>query len=199
MDPIPTASGLQSLDDHLARKLNKVDISPTFDTDMGGPSTPSETSHSPTTKSSSGRASFSSVRELDNDLAQTFSSSKISSYFREAAEEAVVDDSGSKFEMAETQFMPPVTQPQSRLHGCWFPAVAADNFHGWKQIGVKGKQASRSYGDLQALRMVWTAPPTEKKPKEPVQPTQPIQLPGCSPLERLPMEIKSKLFHRSIL
>ncbi|KAI1815732.1 hypothetical protein GGS20DRAFT_575948 [Poronia punctata] len=97
--------------------------------------------------------------------------------------------------MAETQFMPPVTQPHSKLQGCWFPAVAANNFHGWKQIDVKGKQASRSYGDLQALRMVWT-PPTapKKKPQDPVRPA-----PGQSPLEKLPMEIKNQIIDHLVL
>ncbi|KAI3320617.1 hypothetical protein HD806DRAFT_524639 [Xylariaceae sp. AK1471] len=96
--------------------------------------------------------------------------------------------------MAETQFMPPVTQPHSRLHGCWFPAVAADNFHGWKQIGVKGKQASRSYGDLQALRLVWSAPTIPQKPNDTVQP-----VPGTSRLERLPMEIKNQIIDHLVL
>ncbi|KAI0518336.1 hypothetical protein F5B22DRAFT_635399 [Xylaria bambusicola] len=98
--------------------------------------------------------------------------------------------------MAETQFMPPVTQPHSRLHGCWFPAVAADNFQGWKQIGVKGKQASRSFGDLQALRMVWSTAPTPKKVKGPVEVRR---TPGSSPLERLPMEIKNQIIDHLVL
>ncbi|KAI0427964.1 hypothetical protein F5Y09DRAFT_332924 [Xylaria sp. FL1042] len=99
--------------------------------------------------------------------------------------------------MAETQFMPPVTQPHSRLHGCWFPAVAADNFQGWKQISMRGKQASRSFGDLQALRMVWsTAAPTPKKTKDPVE----IQrVAGGSPLERLPVEIKNQIIDHLVL
>ncbi|KAI0970992.1 hypothetical protein F4678DRAFT_472941 [Xylaria arbuscula] len=98
--------------------------------------------------------------------------------------------------MAETQFMPPVTQPHSRLHGCWFPAVAADTFQGWKQISMRGKQASRSYGDLQALRMVWSTAPAPKKTRE----TAEIRpLPGASPLERLPMEIKNQVIDHLVL
>ncbi|KAI0116299.1 hypothetical protein GGR51DRAFT_545885 [Nemania sp. FL0031] len=98
--------------------------------------------------------------------------------------------------MAETQFMPPVTQPHSRLHGCWFPAVAANNFHGWKQIGVKGKPASKSYGDLQALRIVWSTAPTPKKLSTPVE----VQRsPGDSPLERLPTEIKNQIIDHLVL
>ncbi|KAI1124182.1 hypothetical protein F5Y10DRAFT_280382 [Nemania abortiva] len=98
--------------------------------------------------------------------------------------------------MAETQFMPPVTQPHSRLHGCWFPAVAANNFQGWKQIGVKGKPASKSYGDLQALRMVWSTAPTPKKPSAPVEVQR---TPGDSPLERLPTEIKNQIIDHLVL
>lgn len=195
MDPIPTVSVLRSLDEHLTEELIKAAQSPTEDQEMGGTTSPQQqTSNSPTV-SSSGRASFSSVREVDDDIAQAFSSTKVSSYFREEADTAVVDDKSNtgpppaRLEMAETQFMAPLTQPHSRLHGCWFPAVAADNFQGWKQIGVKGKQASRSYGDLQALRMVWSTPSTPKKPKAPVEVQR---TPGDSSLERLPMEIKSE-------
>ncbi|KAI8625873.1 hypothetical protein F5Y19DRAFT_466867 [Xylariaceae sp. FL1651] len=96
--------------------------------------------------------------------------------------------------MAETQFMPPVTQPQSRLHGCWFPAVAADSFQGWKQIDVRGKPASRSFGDLQALRMVWSTPAAPEKPKDPVQ-----LAPGTSRIEKLPMEIKNQIIDHLVL
>lgn len=203
MDPIPTASVLQSLDDHLTKGLIKASQPPIADEEMSDITSPQHTSHSPS-KSSSGRASFSSVREVDDNIAQAFSSSKISSYFREEVDTAVVEDNNSgpssvDIEMAETQFMPPVTQPQSRLHGCWFPAVAADNFQGWKQIGVKGKQASKSFGDLQALRMVWSPALTAKKPRD-----RPVvqRAPGDSRLERLPTEIKSELqyhpFHISV-
>jgi hypothetical protein len=189
MDPVPTPSVLRRLNDKLTRKLIiKAGQPPTANEKMDGSSSPQQSIHSPA-KSPSGRASFSSVREVDIDIAQAFSSTKVSSYFREGSEEVAVEDSepSSSFEMAETQFMPPVTQPQSRLHGCWFPAVAGDNFQGWKQIDVRGKQASKSYGDLQSLRMVWSVPSTPKKPKD-------IQsVPGNSPLERLPIELKSKL------
>ncbi|KAI0192637.1 hypothetical protein EV127DRAFT_452599 [Xylaria flabelliformis] len=155
---------------------------------------------SPQPTSSSGRASFSSVREVDDDIAQAFSSTKVSSYFRDETDTAVVDDNSSRppsasLDMAETLFAPPVTQPHSKLHGCWFPAVAADNFQGWKQIGVRGKQASRSYGDLQALRMVWSTP-SPKKPKDPVEVQR---TPGDSPLERLPMEIKNQIIDHLVL
>ncbi|KAI0202631.1 hypothetical protein F4808DRAFT_68266 [Astrocystis sublimbata] len=156
---------------------------------------------SPELSSPSGRASFSSVREVDNDIAQAFSSTKVSSYNRHGSDTAVSDDSlsgppSASLEMTETMFCPPVTMPNSKLHGCWFPAVAADNFQGWKQIGVKGKQASRSYGDLRALRMVWT--PTSSintTPKKPEVLVEVVRTPGDSSLEKLPTELKSECFH----
>ena len=140
----------------------------------------------------SSRSSFSSVRENDSDLAQAFTSTKVSSYSR-PLEEALEDDelSSPPAEMSATatQFMPPVTQPQSRLHGCWYPAVAADSFKGWKQIDVKGKIASRSFGDLQSLKIVWTppaAPPPQRKGS--VSRDQP----GQAPIEKLPIELLGK-------
>ncbi|KAI8955171.1 hypothetical protein F4801DRAFT_377561 [Xylaria longipes] len=190
MDLGPNVSLPQSVD-RLTKELIKASQPPTADEEMSGTTSPQ-----PTT-SSSGRASFSSVREVDDDIAQAFSSTKISSYFRDETDTAVVDDNSSRppsagLDMATTLFVPPVTQPHSKLHGCWFPAVAADNFQGWKQIGVNGKQASRSYGDLRALRMVWSTAPAPKKPKDLVEVQR---APGDSPLERLPMEIKSEFYH----
>lgn len=159
---------------------------------------------------SSGRSSFSSVRENDTDLVQTFTSTKVSSY-SQPSEAVIVDDehqpsssstsspssplSSPPPEMATTttttrQFLPPKTQPQSKLHGCWFPAVAADGFQGWKQIDVRGKQASRSFGDLQALRIVWSAPPASNKPTPAKVPGRPTA--GQAPIERLPLELLGK-------
>ncbi|KAK6845452.1 hypothetical protein PG995_015562 [Apiospora arundinis] len=165
---------------------------------------------------SSGRSSFSSVRENDTDLAQTFTSTKVSSYSQppEAAVAVEEDDddlhrpssstssslSSPPPEMATTttttrQFLPPKTQPESKLHGCWFPAVAADGFQGWKQIDVRGRQASRSFGDLQALRIVWSAPTTSKQPaKLPGRPTA-----GQAPIERLPLELLGPIIDLLVL
>ncbi|RYC63208.1 hypothetical protein CHU98_g3005 [Xylaria longipes] len=194
MDLGPNVSLPQSVDG-LTKVLIKASQPPTADEEMSGTTSPQ-----PTT-SSSGRASFSSVREVDDDIAQAFSSTKISSYFRDETDTAVVDDNSSRppsagLDMATTLFVPPVTQPHSKLHGCWFPAVAADNFQGWKQIGVNGKQASRSYGDLRALRMVWSTAPAPKKPKDLVEVQR---APGDSPLERLPMEIKNQIIDHLVL
>ncbi|KAK2683387.1 hypothetical protein RAB80_001333 [Fusarium oxysporum f. sp. vasinfectum] len=100
------------------------------------------------------RSSFSSVRENDDGLAQTFTRSKISSYTQ--GPEEVFDESPSpSVEIAQPSFQAPLTQPHSRLHGFWFPA---DNFRGWKQIPIKGKSASRSCEDLHKLSMTWSSP-----------------------------------------
>ncbi|KAI2617447.1 hypothetical protein GGR54DRAFT_207565 [Hypoxylon sp. NC1633] len=141
------------------------------------------------------RTSFSSVRENDSDLAQTFTSTKVSSYSK--PEEEAVDDLPSPSEMAtqtQTQFIPPVTNPHSRLHGCWFPAIAAEGFQGWKQIGVRGRQASRSYGDLQALKIVWSTPAAPIKKKDPERPA-----PGQSSIEKLPTEILGQIIDHLVL
>lgn len=123
------------------------------------------------------RSSFSSVRENDDGLAQTFTRSKISSYTQ--APEDVFDESPIS-EIEQPSFAPPLTQPHSKLHGFWYPA---DGFRGWKQIPVKGKLASRSCEDLHKLHMTWSTPaPVVKK----AQNAYPL---GTAPLERLPTEV----------
>ncbi|KAI0100686.1 hypothetical protein F4776DRAFT_516994 [Hypoxylon sp. NC0597] len=153
-----------------------------------------EQSGNSTPPDKSTRSSFSSVREVESsDLPQNFTSSKVSSYSK-LTEEAI-DDLPSPPAMAtQTQFVPPITQPQSRLHGAWFPAVAADGFQGWKQIGVRGRQASKSYGDLQALKIVWSTPAAPTKKKDPEKPG-----PGQSPIERLPAEILGQIIDHLVL
>ncbi|KAI2624688.1 hypothetical protein GGS26DRAFT_207772 [Hypomontagnella submonticulosa] len=139
------------------------------------------------------RSSFSSVREADSDLAQNFTSTKISSYSN-LAEDAVEDLPSSADMATQTQFIPPLTQPHSKLHGSWFPAVAAEGFQGWKQIGVRGKQASKSYGDLQALKIVWSTPVPPVKKKDPEKPA-----PGQSRIEKLPTEILGQIIDHLVL
>ncbi|KAL6881469.1 leucine rich repeat domain protein [Trichoderma novae-zelandiae] len=128
-------------------------------------------------QSETSRGSFSSVRENDDGLAQTFTRSKISSY--SDVPEEVFDESPS-IEPSHITFRPPVTQPNSRLHGFWFPA---DGFKGWREIPLKGKLASRSFEDLHRLSMTWESPPRVfEKPKEAYPASK-------SPLERLPSEV----------
>jgi len=163
----------------------------------------------PATPDRLSRSSFSSIRENESSLPQDFSHSKISSYL---GDEVAVDDHDSEADdrtespdvlrrlpstvspttslsgvpnMIQTEFRAPVTHPNSRLLGYWSPA---DSFQGWKQIQVKGKFASKSFGDLQALNNVWNTPlRVSKKPKKGGN------RPGDSPIERLPAEILSKL------
>lgn len=128
------------------------------------------------------RSSFSSIREDDTDLAQVFTASKVSSYTHQP--EPVVQDArpslGTMVQQAD--FFPPITRPDSRLHGNWFPA---DNFKGWKQINVKGRLASRSFSDLHAMSLAWTphANPSaiRRRPSG--------HIPGDAPIERLPLEL----------
>lgn len=127
------------------------------------------------------RSSFSSVRENDDGLAQTFTRSKVSSYTQ--VPEDVFDESPSA-EISQPSFQPPLTQPHSKLHGFFFPA---DSFKGWKQIPIKGKKASRSCEDLHKLHMTWSSPaPAPRKASN----TYPA---GTSPLELLPSEILSSV------
>lgn len=78
--------------------------------------------------------------------------------------------------------MPPLTHPDSKLQGYWSPA---DSFKGWKQINVRGKLASKSFGDLQVLNLAWNATP--KPPRR-----RGAYVPGGAPFEKLPIELLSK-------
>jgi hypothetical protein len=148
------------------------------------------------------RSSFSSIREHDNPIPQSFSQSKVSSYFNADSDEAIVDEtptttnsppvtpsasstsSARALNMIQTQFQPPVTNPNSKLLGYWTPA---DSFQGWKGIQVRGKLASKSFGDLQVLHQVFSNPPP--RPAKRGQNRS-----GDAPIERLPTEILSKPF-----
>lgn len=131
---------------------------------------------------SGSRSSFSSVRENDDGLAQTFTRSKVSSYIE--APEDVFDESPTS-ELPQPSFQPPLTQPHSKLHGFWYPA---DSFKGWREIPIKGKLASRSYEDLHRMRITWEdspAPPPKKQAGSNAR--------GASPLEMLPSEVLGTL------
>ncbi|TPX10553.1 uncharacterized protein E0L32_008439 [Thyridium curvatum] len=131
-----------------------------------------------------GRSSFSSIRERDDDLAQTFTSSKISSY-NTPLEHAIDDSSADEDTMlaTQTQFAPPITQPSSRLHGYWAPP---DSFKGWKGINVKGKLASKSFGDLQILNNAWKPAPSPPRVRGRAAPGEAI-------IEVLPIEILNNI------
>jgi len=150
----------------------------------------------PATPDRVSRSSFSSIRENDSDLAQTFSSSKISSLSATSDSEEAVEDSvpqdiapPSRANMVETQLYRPVTRPDSKLLGYIAPA---DSFTGWKQINVRGKLASKSFGDLQALNLSWHS--TSKLPRK-----KGSYPPGGAPFERLPIELLSAIVNLLVI
>ncbi|RDA84231.1 hypothetical protein CP532_0139 [Ophiocordyceps camponoti-leonardi (nom. inval.)] len=128
------------------------------------------------------RSSFSSVRENDDGLAQTFTRSKVSSYID--APEPVFDESPS-VEKADFSFRPPLTQPHSRLHGFWFPS---DSFRGWRHIPIKGRRVSRSCEDLHRLHVMWDDDDGGQS-VSPVKKSRLSHAVGLSPLETLPAEV----------
>ena len=134
---------------------------------------------------SADRASFSSIRETDSNLTQAFTHSKVSSY--QLPEQAVEDlpSPPPMGTMVQAEFLPPLTHPNSKLHGYWFPS---ESFKGWKQINVRGKLASKSFGDLQMLNQSWDQPNSRK----PLTRRPSGYSPGEAPFERLPIEILSK-------
>lgn len=135
------------------------------------------------------RTSFASFKEDRTAIAQSFIDNKVSSYAR-ASEEAI-DDSASEDNYSETdghQTHPydvpmALTNPYSMLNTFICPC---DGFRGWKQIPVRGRAASRSFGDLRALSkgFSWELPTSKqtvwKKPRNEA---------GQSFLESLPVEL----------
>ena len=156
---------------------NDINNSNMADITMTGTSSPTE---------KTARSSFSSVRENDDGLAQTFTRSKFSSYTN-APEDVDVFDESPSLELSQPNFQPPLTQPNSRLHGFWFPA---DSFRGWREIPLKGKKASRSFENLRSLYMSWSPPDTPVVEKKPVVTSYGT---GQSPLETLPSEVLGRI------
>ncbi len=164
---------------------------------------PADEPSQPLTPDRVSRSSFSSIREHTSTLPQTFVHSKVSSYIgADSSDEAIdADDTDDlppsppatpstsppvralNMLQTQTQFQPPVTHPNSRLLGYWTPA---DSFQGWKGIQVKGKLASKSFGDLQVLHQVFSTPPPRPAAK------RGHNRPGDAPIERLPTEILSE-------
>jgi hypothetical protein len=158
------------------------------------------------------RTSFSSIKESNSGVAQSFTDSKTSSYLRHellspGAEEAIFDDTSSGSRTPEEGATGAqrlgggmLTNPQSLLHGFVCPC---DGFRGWKGISIKGKVASKSFGDLRALGR-WDWDVTDEKSSARVEEMEGVEiqvkkgkvdpktLPGQSPLESLPMELLGK-------
>ncbi len=132
-----------------------------------------------------GRSSFSSIREHDSDLAQTFTSSKVSSYNR-APEDAVAEDlaDGS---MISVQSATALGRPHSKLHRSWY---AAGSFHGWEEIDVKGSLSTKGSGGFEALNLDGTGDQSVFSDVAATEPT----VNDAALLENLPIELYSKFF-----
>jgi hypothetical protein len=151
------------------------------------------------------RTSFSSIKESrSGGVAQTFTDSKTSSYLRnqytsaghdEVDEDAILDDvsSGSKTPERKEVVSGMITNPHSVLHGFVCPC---DSFKGWKSISIKGRIASKSFGDLKGLgmRYDWETRGSDGMAVDGEEKRQIVKIkgrypPGKSPLEMLPMEL----------
>lgn len=94
------------------------------------------------------------------------------------------------------------TTPHSTPHGLVCPC---DGFRGWKQISVRGKIASKSYGDLRNLKMGWGwdsdyEPKHEAATESKIEAEAAVEevavgIAGKSPIEMLPAELLGKRFH----
>ena len=156
------------------------------------------------------RTSFSSTKESDTGVAQSFTNSKTSSYLRwevgvsgsdEAIDDTVSSTSGGS--NSPVELLPEETNmlnPQSTLHGLVCPC---DSFRGWKNISIGGKVASKSFGDLRRLALRWDWEANDEQTKQfniPLHVGPDLKkrdgtfLPGQSPFEKLPMELLGELF-----
>jgi len=157
------------------------------------------------------RTSFSSIKESNSGVAQSFTDSKVSSYLRHefdlnGSEEAISDD-GSSSGIAtpaekivpKIEELPQMLPPHSHVHDFICPCVG---FRGWKSISIGGKVASRSSGDLRKLAMGydWYSKDTSKVDRMDLDvPTPQVKqdggcyLAGQSPFEKLPTELLGKL------
>lgn len=144
------------------------------------------------TKDRVDRTSFSSIKESDSGIAQSFTSSKTSSYLRNEYfnnEEAIEDtsSSGSQTPEAEEGML---ANPQTLFQPLICPC---DGFKGWKGISLGGRIASKSFGDLKALsRWEWTPTRTDDNAVD-MSDLDSGYSTGRSPLEKLPVELLSKL------
>ncbi|KAH6673156.1 hypothetical protein B0J14DRAFT_617827 [Halenospora varia] len=126
------------------------------------------------------RTSFSSIKESNSGVAQSFTTTKTSSYLNQRFD-------GSHDEEAIEDAHPTV------LHGLVCPC---DSFKGWKGIdlGPKMRTKSKSFGDLKALghRFAWdshTDVGMKDVPKVESKKVRGQYPPGEAPIEKLPMEL----------
>jgi hypothetical protein len=134
-----------------------------------------------------GRSSFSSIRENDSDLAQTFTASKVSSYSTEQAiDDSPTAPSRTMAVAVAPQVGAPLTRPNSKLQYQWYPA---ENFRGWKDIGVRGRIASKSFSDLQCFNMALIK---DCEPSEVYEGDTLTRTKNPSAFEKLPLEVYGK-------
>jgi hypothetical protein len=166
--------------------------------------TPETTRRETATKGRVDRTSFSSIKESDSGIAQSFTTTKTSSYLRNQYlhdDEAIDDEFSSGSETAEFETVGMLTNPHSLLKPFVCPC---DNFKGWKGINIGGRVASKSFGDLKALSR-WEWSPLKgnfnqlevaMNTSHQVKGVDGNFLAGKSPFEQLPMELLSKSYPR---
>jgi len=137
------------------------------------------------------RTSFSSIKERAGTVAQSFIDSSESSVLRD---EEVIED-GTPKSMAAVG--PAASSVPRSHHGYLCPC---QDFRGWKRIPVRGKLASKSFGDLKPLKFgwEWEVRNEKKEVKAEVLDLRPQQgkdrdgeKKRCS-FEQLPMEVLSE-------
>jgi hypothetical protein len=145
------------------------------------------------------RTSFSSIKEGDSGVAQTFTTTKTSSYLSKAYTPSAEDE-----EAIQDGFVTPPDgmsglqmQQPAMLHGFVCPC---DTFQGWKRISLGGKTKNKSFGDLRALghRWAWDSDEVttttvtnalEKAVDSGVAKVKGEYPAGQAPIELLPMEL----------
>jgi len=148
------------------------------------------------------RTSFSSIKENNTGVAQSFTDSKTSSYLRHefdlnGSEDAIDDtnSSGSITPVSERksglEMDIKMLNPQSALNGFVCPC---DGFRGWKGISIGGKTASKSFGDLRSLAMRWDWESNVKSKSTAAARSDSKKVDGKyaagqSPFEKLPTEL----------
>jgi hypothetical protein len=95
------------------------------------------------------RTSFSSIKESQSGTAQSFTDSKTSSYLRnQLGSEEAIDDAPSGIATPESGEIGKLLL--NPCNNCGF-VCPCDGFRGWKGISIRGKVASKSFGDLKGL------------------------------------------------
>lgn len=131
------------------------------------------------------RTSFSSIKESDDGVAQSFTTTKTSSYLSRPEDEEAISD-GLPTPPIEISGL--LTNPQSALLGFVCPC---NGFKGWKAISIRGKVASKSSGDLRSLSkgFDWEIRRDVEVAKKKDEGSYEA---GQAPFELLPMELLSE-------